>query len=79
LFVSACATVNDDFADAIMREHGCLSIVGPAQDIGFSQAAVMWAAFYHLMFERNPKAMNSTVMAGVLADLERTFDVELTC
>jgi hypothetical protein len=30
------------------------------------------------MFDQNPAAMNSTVMAEVLADLERTFDVELT-
>jgi hypothetical protein len=78
LFVSACQAVNDDLADALMRRTGCFSIVGPATDIGFDEAAVMWAAFYYLMFKKNPKAMNTRTIKAVLRQLSETFAVPMT-
>lgn len=75
LFVSACQAVNDDLAGAVMRKQGCLSIVGPDLDVGFDEAAVMWAAFYYLMFKANPSSMNSSVMEKALRQIQDTFEV----
>jgi hypothetical protein len=44
LFVSACEAVNRDLAAALMPDSGCYSIIGPAREVGFGDAAVMWAA-----------------------------------
>ena len=78
LFVSACRTVNSDLADQLMRKAGCFSIVGPATDIRFDDAAVIWAAFYHLMFRENPKVMKAAAIEAALARLIETFDVPMT-
>jgi hypothetical protein len=78
LFVSACQAVNADLAESLMRRAGCFSIVGPAADIGFDEAAVMWAAFYHLMFKENPKAMKASTIESALARLITTFEVPMT-
>jgi hypothetical protein len=78
LFISACQAVNADLASALMRRAGCFSIVGPATDVGFDEAAVMWAAFYHLMFKENPQAMKATSIETALTRLIDTFDVPMT-
>jgi hypothetical protein len=78
LFVSACQAVNSSLASALMRKGGCFSIVGPAADIGFDEAAVMWAAFYHLMFKENVKAMKSPGIESALRRLVETFEVPMT-
>ncbi len=78
LFVSACEAVNADLAEALMKKQGCFSIVGPAADIGFDEAAVMWAAFYHLMFKENPRAMKASVIESALLKLIETFEVPMT-
>jgi hypothetical protein len=77
LFVSACEAVNDDLADAIMRPGGCRSIVGSTVGIRYDVAAVMWASFYQLMFEANPKAMSTSDIRATLMKLAATFDVEM--
>jgi len=51
LFVSACAVVNKEFAKAVIPDSECQSIVGPSETISFADAAMMWAAFYHLVFK----------------------------
>jgi len=73
LFISACGAVNADLATALMRKNGCLSIVGPANDICFDEAAVMWASFYHLMFKEDPDAMAPSSMKLALSRLQETF------
>ncbi len=78
LFVSACEAVNSDLADVLMRKAGCNSIVGPATDVGFDEAAVMWAAFYHLMFRENPQAMKAAAIESALSRLIETFAVPMT-
>lgn len=78
LFVSACAAVNGSLADFLMRRAGCYSIVGPARDVGFDEAAVMWAAFYHLMFKENPRAMKAAAIESALSQLIETFAVPMT-
>lgn len=69
---------DDGLAHALMRKAGCFSIVGPAADIGFDEAAVMWAAFYHLMFKENPKSMNVSAIESALTRLTETFKVPMT-
>jgi len=78
LFVSACEAVNDDLADAVMRRGGCYSIVGPATDIGFDEAAVMWAAFYHLVFKKNSEGMNTRGIKAALSRVSETFSIPMT-
>lgn len=78
VFVSACEAVNDDLARSLMRRGGCYSIVGPATEVRFDDAAVIWAAFYHLMFKENPKAMKSTGIEAALGRLVETFGVPMT-
>ena len=46
LFLSACSMVHDDVAKAIIPKTGCISIVGPRDDITFSDAAVFWPSIY---------------------------------
>lgn len=71
LFVSACAVVNKDLAKAVIPSSGCQSIVGPSETISFADAAMMWAAFYHVVFKMNPDAMD---MQAIHSALERTRD-----
>jgi hypothetical protein len=78
LFVSACEAVNGNLATAVMRRNGCYSIVGPAKNVGFDEAAVMWAAFYHLMFKNNATAMKGADIRSTLTRLIGTFDVPLS-
>lgn len=78
VFVSACQAANEDLARSLMRKGGCYSIVGPASDIQFNDAAVIWAAFYHLMFRENPKAMKGAGIEAALTRLVKTFGVPMT-
>lgn len=45
LFVSACSVVNEELARRIIPESECLSIIGPAKDVRFNEAAIVWAWF----------------------------------
>jgi hypothetical protein len=78
LFISACEAVNGNLADAVMPDSGCFSIIGPARDVGFDEAAVMWTAFYHLMFKQNPKAMKGADIRDVLEQLVEIFETPMT-
>lgn len=50
LFLSACEMVNEELAKAIIPDSGCYSIIGPSESVKFSDAAILWASFYHLIF-----------------------------
>ncbi len=78
VFVSACEAVNPALAEALLPDTGCYSIIGPAGDVGFGDAAVMWAAFYHLMFKQNASAMKGADIRAVLKALVNTFHVPMT-
>lgn len=43
--------INEDFAEAVIPDAECRSIVGPSENISFADAAMMWAAFYDLVFK----------------------------
>lgn len=57
LFISACEMVNTKLAKNIIPQSGCYSIIGPSKEVAFSDAAILWASFYHLMFNHNYDGM----------------------
>jgi hypothetical protein len=75
LFVSACSVVNKDFASAVIPSSECQSIVGPGKDIHFGDAAMMWAAFYHLVFKTNADAMNLQAIRSALEKTRTAFGI----
>ena len=77
LFVSACSATNLQFADSVMPGSGCYSILGPDQDILFSDAAVLWASFYHVMFRADSTAMKYAVIKAKAQEVANMYRVRL--
>jgi len=77
LFISACSMVNSKLAEMILPESGCFSMIGPTKKIGFGDAALIWASFYHLMSKRNQKAMKRHDILDVVQTLSSTFRVPM--
>jgi hypothetical protein len=78
LFISACSSVNDYFASSIMPGSGCYSILGPQKDIRLSDAAILWASFYHVMFAADSEAMRHAVIRTKAQELANIYRVPLT-
>jgi hypothetical protein len=64
LFLSVCQAAQRPLAEPLMTMSTCNSVVGPADDIDFDDAAIAWASFYILMSKIDPERM-------VRADIER--------
>ncbi|MBJ6127981.1 hypothetical protein [Microvirga splendida] len=62
LFISACSAATTKLARNIFSEGKCNSVVGPAEDIAFGDAAVFWTALYHLMFKANRKTVDNKLL-----------------
>jgi hypothetical protein len=77
LFISACSAVNDYLAKTVIPSSKCFSIIGPAEDILFSDAAIIWASFYHLVFKDEPKKMKREKILSSLKNIANTFEVTL--
>jgi len=77
LFLSACSATNRHLAEKVIPKSNCYSIIGPSNDIGFDDAAIIWATFYHLIFKANNRAMKRTDILPTLKKLVKTFDVEM--
>jgi len=77
LFISACSAVNDDLAKIVIPSSKCFSIIGPAEDILFSDAAIIWASFYHLVFREDPKKMIRVDILSILKNVANTFGVSI--
>jgi len=78
LFVSACKMVNSELAEAIIPGSGCYSVVGPSQDVAFSDAAILWASFYHLMFTHDSCAMRRSELLKHCRHVATLFGVPLS-
>jgi hypothetical protein len=78
LFLSACSATNRSFAENVMSGSGCYSILGPAQDILFSDAAVLWASFYHVMFRADSTAMRYGAVKAKAQEVADMYRVALT-
>jgi hypothetical protein len=61
-----------------MSKAGCRSIVGPTGVVQFDEAAVMWAAFYQVMFKENRSRMTSASIELALTRLQDAFQVPMT-
>ena len=57
MFLSACEMTNRDFASELLTDSGCHSVIGPAEAVAFSDAALLWSSFYHLAFRTNEAVM----------------------
>jgi hypothetical protein len=77
LFVSACSATNRTLADVIMPDSGCYSILGPDEDIYFSDAAVLWASFYHVMFKTDSTAMKYKTIKAKAQEVSDMYRVRL--
>ena len=75
LFISACEAVNDQLARELIPASGCLSIIGPHEEVTFDEAATMWASFYQLMFRQNSRGMNREDIEPILEGLVGLFEV----
>ena len=71
LFLSACSSVNIKLAQSIIPSSDCYSIIGPEDEIAFRDATIMWASFYHLMFNENSKNM---LREGLMKNLQKVVD-----
>lgn len=78
LFLSACSMVHDDLAKEIIPTSGCLSVIGPKEDICFTDAAILWSALYHLMFTNNNDVMKRAELKKHLKNTSRMFEVNIS-
>jgi hypothetical protein len=58
LFLSTCLAATSEFAQLIFDRSSCFSVAGPVGKIDFTDAALFWSMFYHLMFRSNEHAMS---------------------
>jgi len=78
LFVSACEMVNEHLAEAVIPKSGCYSIIGPNESIAFSDAAIFWPSFYHLMFRHNADAMKRADLIKHLKSVCELFGLRIS-
>ena len=77
LFISACSVMNRNLANSILSNTDCYSIVGPSKDIYMDDAVIFWAAFYQLMFKKNPSKMNRVSLEITIRKLVETFEIPM--
>ncbi len=77
LFVSACSMTNESLANLIMPNSKCFSILGPDEDIGFSDAAILWASLYHVMFSVDADSMKRKVLKAKAQEVADMYRVRL--
>lgn len=75
LFISACLAGNETLAEAILPSSGCLSLIGPKNEIQFRDSAIVWASFYHLMFKVDPRKMTGVTIHLKFQRIIDTFKV----
>jgi hypothetical protein len=73
VFVSACEMANLRLANLLLPGSGCRSLVGPARDINFDDAAAFWVSFYHLMFRANEGGMGRKDLEWCITDLAALY------
>lgn len=75
LFFSACNMVNSSLARKMLVGTKCHSLIGPFEPVNFSDAAIFWASFYHLMFAQNENSMKLKDIRASLKNLSNLFGV----
>jgi hypothetical protein len=77
IFLSACSMVHEDLAAEMIPKTGCYSVVGPTDDIFFTDAAIVWSSIYHLMFTNSSDKMSHVHLKRQLSRVCKLFDVDL--
>lgn len=77
LFISACEAVNDNLASELFPHSECESLIGSAISISFPDAAITWAAFYHLVFQQDLTGMERFVILPALQQVVNAFKVPI--
>lgn len=77
LFISACSMVHARMAKEIIPATKCYSIIGPAEDIEFTSAAVFWPTIYHLMFSIDDEAMKQNNLKRHLDQAASLFNIDI--
>lgn len=75
LFISACKMVHSDLAKAVIPISGCNSVVGPTENIAFTDSAIVWAAIYHLVFSEDTERITRDNLQGKLKRACQLFEV----
>ena len=69
--------VNQELALQLIPNYGCLSVIGPSERIAFSDAAIFWASFYHLMFSHDDAAMHRAELLKFVGQAHNMFGVNI--
>ncbi len=77
LFLSACSMVNEALAKKMLVNSKCHSLIGPYEPVNFSDAAIFWSSFYHLMFNVNDNSMKLKEIQASLKKLTNLFGVPI--
>jgi len=78
LFVSACSMVNDDLAQIVMPDSRCCSILGPAEKIGFNDAAILWASLYHVLLSSGAERITNSGIKQKAQEVANMYQVQMT-
>ncbi len=77
LFLSACEMATKDLAIEILEGSDCYSLIGPAETVTFSDAALLWSSFYHLMFKTDESVMRGKWIRTHLKSTATLFGVRM--
>lgn len=77
IFISSCRMANMKLAETIIPNSSCFSIMGPVEKIGFSDAAILWASFYHLLFSYDPQSIKRTGLDRYLQNIVNLYEIPL--
>jgi hypothetical protein len=77
VFFSACQVATEELAEALLVGTGCYSVIGPATDIGFDEAAIYWASLYHIMLRDGDPFMKHKGLRHGVQELSRLFRVNM--
>jgi hypothetical protein len=79
LFVSACGMTNHRLARAWWPKSSCFSVLGPDRNIGFADAAILWAALYHVLFAEDRVTVDRSTLQAKAQEMANLFRVPLRC
>ena len=77
VFFSACKLVSPNLAKALLKGSGCYSVIGPASEVSFDEAAIYWASFYYLMLRDEATGMKFDGLRKNVAKLSKLFGVKM--
>jgi hypothetical protein len=64
-------------ADELILGSGCYSVIGPVESVYFSDAALLWSSFYHLVFRTNDAVMRRKAVLTHLRSTATLFSVPI--